>query len=96
MSELRSFALDDIREVMRACAGVGESVDLDRDIGDVTFQDLGYDSLAVLEIAAKLQNRLDVVIPDNAVENLLTPRLVIEHVNAMLERTINDASSVRK
>ena len=96
MSELRSFALDDLREVMRACAGVGESMDLDRDIGDVTFQDLGYDSLAVLEIAAKLQNRLDVVISDNAVENLLTPRSVVQHVNALLERGTSDPRAVRE
>ncbi len=84
MSEPGSFSLDDLRKVMRACAGADESVDLDRDISDDTFENLGYDSLAVLEIEAQLQNQLNVAIPDNATANLLTPRSVLAYVNARL------------
>ncbi|MET8338179.1 acyl carrier protein [Streptosporangium canum] len=84
MAQLGSFTLDDLKEVMRACAGVTESVDLDSDIADVTFEDLGYDSLAVLEMAAKLQNHLGVVIPDDVAEQLPTPRALAEYVNVRL------------
>lgn len=84
MAQLGSFTLDDLKEVMRACAGVTESVDLDSDIADVTFEDLGYDSLAVLEMAAKLQNHLGVVIPDDVAEQLPTPRALAEYVNIRL------------
>jgi len=84
MAQPSSFTLDDLREVMRACAGVDESVDLDGDIGDVTFEDLGYDSLAVLEMAAKVQNQLGIVISDDAAEQLLTPHSVIDYVNVQL------------
>jgi act minimal PKS acyl carrier protein len=81
MPQNGSISLEDLREIMRACAGVDESIDLDADIGDNTFEELGYDSLAVLEMAAKLQNQLGVVIPDDAAEKLLTPYLLIEYIN---------------
>jgi minimal PKS acyl carrier protein len=75
-----SFTLDDLREIMRACAGVDESVDLESDIGDITFEDLGYDSLAVLETAAKVQNKWGVLIPDDQTDQLVTPRSLVEYV----------------
>ncbi|ACZ87056.1 acyl carrier protein [Streptosporangium roseum] len=84
MAQPGSFTLDDLKEVMRACAGVTDSVDLDSDIADITFTDLGYDSLAVLEMAAKLQNHLGVVIPDDVAEQLPTPRALAEYVNVRL------------
>ncbi|GAA4616662.1 acyl carrier protein [Actinoallomurus liliacearum] len=84
MAESGSFTLDDLREILRTCAGDAESVDLDSDIADVTFEELGYDSLAVLEVAAKLQNHLGVVIPDDATEQLPTPRALTDYVNLRL------------
>ena len=38
------FTLDDLRRILRACAGEEDSVDLDADIHDATFGELGYDS----------------------------------------------------
>jgi act minimal PKS acyl carrier protein len=84
MPEPGSFCLDDLKKIMCGCAGIDESVDLDRDFGEVPFENLGYDSLAVLEIIAKLQNELDVAIPDSATANLQTPRSVVAYVNARL------------
>jgi minimal PKS acyl carrier protein len=78
------FTLDDLRTVMRESAGVDESVDLDGEIEDVPFSDLGYDSLAVLEMAAQVQNRLGVQIPDEAVEEMTTPGTAVEYVNRQL------------
>ncbi|HYZ54042.1 MAG TPA: phosphopantetheine-binding protein, partial [Streptosporangiaceae bacterium] len=79
-----SFTLNDLREVMRTCAGIDESVDLDSDIGGRTFEDLGYDSLAVLEMTAKIQNMLGVVITDDAARELTTPQSLVDHVAAQL------------
>lgn len=87
MAELwsnESFTLDDLRKIMRACAGVDESVDLESDIGDITFEELGYDSLAVLEMAAKVQNEVGVVIPDAAAEKLTTPRSLVEYIDIQM------------
>jgi act minimal PKS acyl carrier protein len=63
---------------------VDEAVNLGGDIGDMTFEDLGYDSLAILEMAAKLQNDLQIAIPDDVMANTLTPNSVIEYVNMTL------------
>jgi act minimal PKS acyl carrier protein len=81
MTQPRSFTLDDLRDVMRACVRMDEAVNLDTDIGDMTFADLGYDSLAMLEMAAKLQNDLRVAIPGDVVTETLTPNSVIDYVN---------------
>ncbi|GLW06771.1 actinorhodin polyketide synthase acyl carrier protein [Microtetraspora sp. NBRC 13810] len=84
MTQTTSFTVEDLKETMRSCAGVNESVDFGSDISDITFEDLGYDSLAVLEVAAKLQNHLGVVIPDDVAEQLVTPRALAEYVNVRL------------
>jgi act minimal PKS acyl carrier protein len=79
-----AFTVEDLKETMLSCAGVAEDVDLSADISDVPFADLGYDSLAVLEMAAKLQNNLGVVIPDDVAERLSTPRALADYVNVRL------------
>jgi|GraSoi013_1_20cm_4_1032433.scaffolds.fasta_scaffold114451_1 act minimal PKS acyl carrier protein len=78
------FTLDDLRQIMRDCAGVDESVDLDGDIADVEFTELGYDSLALLELASQVQRRLSVVIPDEAVQEMPTPALAVHYINTVL------------
>jgi minimal PKS acyl carrier protein len=79
-----SFTLNDLRKIMRACAGIDESVDLDGDIGGRTFEDLEYDSLAVLEITAKIQNMLGIVITDDVTKDLATPQSLTDYVAAQL------------
>ncbi|MBF8190906.1 acyl carrier protein [Nonomuraea sp. K274] len=79
-----SFTIDDLKAAMLACAGAAENVNLGDDISDVPFVDLGYDSLAVLEVAAKLQNHLGVLIPDDVAEQLPTPRALADYVNVRL------------
>lgn len=78
------FTLDDLMEVLRASAGVTESVDLDGRIEDVSFEDLGYDSLAVLQMCTQIQNRCGVVIPDDALEEMNTPGSAVAYVNERL------------
>ena len=74
------LTLEDLKQVLRLC-GVDESVDLDADILDVEMSELGYDSLAVLEILARLQQRSGTVIPEDAAAELTTPRLLLDFVN---------------
>lgn len=78
MSEL---TLRRLMEVMRDCAGDGEGVDLDGDIQDHNFDDLGYDSLARLETAAKLERDLGIRLPDEEVTSAMTPRDFLALVN---------------
>jgi acyl carrier protein len=79
MSE--TFTLDALLEVMRSCAGVEDSVQLDVHNADVEFEELGYDSLAVLEVAAQVQRLYGVTMPDECVEHMLTPRTAVEYIS---------------
>jgi len=78
------FTLDELRTIMRDSAGVDESVDLDADIADVPFEDLGYDSLAVLELTSKVSQRYAISVPDDAVAELTTPGRAVQRVNDWL------------
>ncbi|MBV6696721.1 acyl carrier protein [Kitasatospora aureofaciens] len=73
--------LDGLREIMRQCVGTGEAVDLDGDILHADFGELGYDSLAVLEVVTQVQGRLGVGIPDEVIDDLRTPAALLDYVN---------------
>ncbi|MEV5708030.1 acyl carrier protein [Actinoallomurus sp. NPDC052274] len=79
---MAEFTIDDVRRILRECAGEAESVGSDADISDVTFEDMGYDSLALLEMASRIQQEFDVPIPDGAVEEMRTPGNVVVYVNS--------------
>ncbi|GHF69270.1 actinorhodin polyketide synthase [Streptomyces mashuensis] len=78
---MSGFTLDDLRTVMRECVGVDESVDLAGDIGDVAFAELGYDSLAVLELASQVQRTWGVPLTDTPALEARTPGAFVAYVN---------------
>lgn len=80
--EFRRFTLDDLRRILRQAAGADEAVDLDGDIVDQAFTDLGYDSLALLETASRIEGEAGIVLDDDTVTEALTPRALIDVVNA--------------
>ena len=81
---MSTFTLDHLREIMKSSNGVDEEVDLDGDIADTEFADLGYDSLAVLELTSQVRRQFAVDFPDNAVQDLLTPAQAVAFVNHKL------------
>jgi act minimal PKS acyl carrier protein len=85
---MSAFTLDDLRRILRACAGEAESVDLDGDIADVAFSDLGYDSLALLELASRIEREYATSIPDDAAVEMRTPRTAVDYVNERLSAVV--------
>ncbi|MBT2511512.1 acyl carrier protein [Streptomyces sp. ISL-98] len=79
---MTDFTLDDLKRVMRECAGEDESVDLDGDILDSPFEDLGYDSLALLETATRIERERGVSVPEEMLSGAKTPRLLLDAVNS--------------
>jgi minimal PKS acyl carrier protein len=79
---MTSLTLDRLRDIMRDCAGENESIDLNGDIGEVSFMDLGYDSLALLETTSRLEREFDITLDDDSVSEDGTPNTLIELVNA--------------
>lgn len=76
-----NVTLDDVRRILISCAGDLETSDLSGDISDLEFDDLGYDSLALLETAARIKQELGVHIPDDRITELRTPRELLDMVN---------------
>ncbi|MGW1375052.1 acyl carrier protein [Streptomyces sp. NPDC002446] len=75
------MTLDDLRRMLTEAAGEAEHGALAGDIADVEFEALGYDSLALLEVAGLITKEFGVRISDEEVFELRTPRAVLDLVN---------------
>lgn len=75
------LTLDDLRRILREGAGADESIDLDGEILDTEFADLGYDSLALLETASRISREYAIELADDIVLAASTPRDLIKIVN---------------
>jgi acyl carrier protein len=76
------FTLKDLRRILESSAGAVEGVDWESPATlDMPFEELGYDSLALLELAAKVQQEYRTRIPDEAIAVMVTPSAAIEYVN---------------
>ncbi|NYH55653.1 act minimal PKS acyl carrier protein [Nocardiopsis arvandica] len=73
--------LTELMRILRDCAGQDESVDFEGDIADVSFEDLGYDSLALLQAAGMTEREHDVRLDDEAVAAATTPRELLSTIN---------------
>ncbi|MFD7709344.1 acyl carrier protein [Streptomyces sp. NPDC059786] len=80
---MAQMTLDDLRGTLIACAGEEESAALNGDILDMTFEDLGYDSLALMESASKIERDYGVALPEEAVADADTPRALLALVNSL-------------
>jgi act minimal PKS acyl carrier protein len=78
-----SFDLDKLRIILRSCAGEPEEIDLSSEIAAISFNDLGYDSIAMLEAAARVEQEFGVRVDDEVAE-LRTPKDFVDCVNAKL------------
>lgn len=75
---------DQLREVLQRVAGEDETIDLSGDITDRSFEDLGYDSLAVLELSNQIEIRYGITLLDSSVVDAVTVRDFLELVNTTL------------
>ncbi|MEV0604414.1 acyl carrier protein [Streptomyces sp. NPDC050315] len=79
-----AFTLDDLKRILLEGAGADEGVDLDGDILDTDFEELGYESLALLETGGRIEREWGITLDDSALTDAATPRALIETVNAHL------------
>lgn len=74
------MTIDDLRRILAQCAGEDESGSLNGDILDTSFTDLGYDSLALMETAAKIKQEFGVQIAEEDLATVHTPRVLLDVV----------------
>ena len=75
------IAFDDLRSILVEAAGMADESALGQEVIDTDLYELGYDSLALLEMAARIKERFAVAIPDDEVTDLRTFRLILDRVN---------------
>ncbi|MFJ9865388.1 acyl carrier protein [Streptomyces sp. NPDC101165] len=80
----REFTLEDLKRILRDAAGTEEGVDLEGEILDIELEALGYESLALLETAGRIEREYDITLDDSVVTDAKTPRALLELVNAHL------------
>lgn len=79
------FTFEDLTTVMRRCAGDSSDVArLNNDALDVPFADLGFDSLAVIEMVTVLERDFGLAFGDDVAAQDRTPRDLIDMVNLQL------------
>jgi len=78
------LSLDDLLRALTTAAGQGDQLDLarlDPAVANRTFDDLGYDSLALLETAALLEHEYGIELPEDEITELATPQALLDLVN---------------
>ncbi|SEK75701.1 acyl carrier protein [Streptacidiphilus jiangxiensis] len=82
------LTLDVLKLILDEVAGADDDTAFDGDVLDVAFVDLGYDSLALLEAASRVNLRFGVRLSDEAVAGLQTPREFLNSVNETLLQAV--------
>ncbi|MEU9507194.1 acyl carrier protein [Micromonospora sp. NPDC048170] len=78
------LTLEDLKRILRVAGGEDDPETLDGDILDVSFADLGYDSLAMLETVSRIEREFGTSLPDELVPDMPTPRVALDTINSRL------------
>ncbi len=76
------FDVEDLKSILQEVASE-KSAALEGDVLDVPFCDLGYDSLAVIQVMSEIENVQNVKLPDSALGQMRTPRDALEYVRGL-------------
>ncbi|MEU6895980.1 acyl carrier protein [Streptomyces sp. NPDC046557] len=78
------FTLEDLKRILLEGAGADENVDLNGDILDTEFEELGYESLALLETCGRIEREYAITLDDSVMSEAKTPRALVAAVNEYL------------
>ena len=81
---MQPLDIKDLVALLRTNAGDSDTVDLDGDVLDVPFDELDYDSLALLQVTGAIERDYDVALDEEALEEAQTPRQYLQVVNQVL------------
>lgn len=79
-----TFTVDDLKRILFSSAGVQDGVDPGSDILDRRFDELGYESLALLETGLGIEREFGVRLDDSLLTEVDTPRALVDAVNEHL------------
>lgn len=76
----KTMSIDDLRGILATCAG-GDFGASDGDISGISFEELGYDSLVLIETAAVLKRDYGIDITDDEISQAATPSGLLDMIN---------------
>ncbi|MEU9086114.1 acyl carrier protein [Streptomyces sp. NPDC048357] len=85
---MATFTQADLVGYIRQAAGEDDGVDLDGDIAELTFADMGYDSVAMVEVTLLVERELGIALPEDRTGKDATPKEFVELVNELLPASI--------
>lgn len=82
---MRQITVRGLADIMRQCAGEDESAEQLEQVADQPFDELGYDSLALLETGARIRRDYGVELSEDDLGQVKTPQQLLDVVNALLK-----------
>jgi minimal PKS acyl carrier protein len=81
---MRQITLTELQDILRECAGEDESAQPLEQTADQPFDQLGYDSLALLETHSRIECDFGIDLPEDEVGAIKTPASLVHYVNTRL------------
>jgi minimal PKS acyl carrier protein len=82
---VQPITLRDLEAIMRECAGEDESAQSLEEAPDQPFDELGYDSLALLETHSRIKRDFGVDLSEEDADEAKTPKELVDLVNTRLK-----------
>lgn len=77
------FTLEDLRRFLIEAAGADDGLTVADEAMDTEFEELGYDSLALMETASRVERTYGVSLAEEELVDARTPRELIELINKL-------------
>ena len=78
-----AFTLDELRRFLAEAAGADDGMTVGAEEIDTEFEELGYDSLALMETGSRIERAYGVSIAEEDLAEARTPRVLIDLVNKL-------------
>lgn len=85
---MSQLTLDELKVFLLRSVGDDESIDLSGDIGTTALNDLGFDSLAVIDTTSRLEQHFKIKFSDDDASGLATPQDFLDVVNRQLAPSV--------
>jgi minimal PKS acyl carrier protein len=86
-----TFTVHDLIDTLRECAGEDEPDQLSADVVDIPFDDLGYDSLSIVNTVRRIERERAIVLGDAVLDTVQTPRDLLDAVVSRLKGQVPSA-----
>jgi minimal PKS acyl carrier protein len=81
---MRDITLRELQDIMRECAGEDEGAASLEESASLSFEELGYDSLALLETQSRITREYGVSLPEEGLAEITTPQALVDYVNGLV------------